>query len=118
MARVKRAVHARKKHKAILEKAKGYYGDRSRTFRSANEQVLHSGQYAFRDRRAKKGEFRSLWIQRINAACRLHDMSYSRFIDGLNKAGVTVDRKIMADLAVHDPAAFTKLVETAKGALV
>ncbi len=75
MARVKRAVHARKKHKAILEKAKGYYGDRSRTFRSANEQVLHSGQYAFRDRRAKKGEFRSLWIQRINAGCRLHDMS-------------------------------------------
>jgi large subunit ribosomal protein L20 len=93
MARVKRAVHARKKHKAILEKAKGYYGDRSRTFRSANEQVLHSGQYAFRDRRAKKGEFRSLWIQRINAGCRQNDFSYSRLIDGLNKAGVTVDRK-------------------------
>ena len=102
MARVKRAVHARKKHKAILEKAKGYYGDRSRTFRSANEQVLHSGQYAFRDRRAKKGEFRSLWIQRINAGCRLHDMSYSRFIAGLSKAGIVVDRKILADLAVHD----------------
>ena len=83
MARVKRAVHARKKHKAILEKAKGYYGDRSRTFRSANEQVLHSGQYAFRDRRAKKGEFRSLWIQRINAGCRQNDFSYSRLIDGL-----------------------------------
>ena len=118
MARVKRAVHARKKHKAILEKAKGYYGDRSRTFRSANEQVLHSGQYAFRDRRAKKGEFRSLWIQRINAGCRLHDMSSSRFIAGLSKAGIVVDRKILADLAVHDEKAFAQLVETAKGALV
>ena len=118
MARVKRAVHARKKHKAILEKAKGYYGDRSRTFRSANEQVLHSGQYAFRDRRAKKGEFRSLWIQRINAGCRLHDMSYSRFIAGLSNAGIVVDRKILADLAVHDEKAFAQLVETAKGALV
>ena len=118
MARVKRAVHARKKHKAILEKAKGYYGDRSRTFRSANEQVLHSGQYAFRDRRAKKGEFRSLWIQRINAGCRLHDMSYSRVIAGLSKAGIVVDRKILADLAVHDEKAFAQLVETAKGALV
>ena len=118
MARVKRAVHARKKHRAILEKAKGYYGDRSRTFRSANEQVLHSGQYAFRDRRAKKGEFRSLWIQRINAGCRMHDMSYSRFVAGLSAAGVTVDRKILADLAVHDEKAFAKLVETAKDALV
>ncbi len=118
MARVKRAVHARKKHRAILEKAKGYYGDRSRTFRSANEQVLHSGQYAFRDRRAKKCEFRSLWIQRINAGCRIHDMSYSRFIAGLSAAGITVDRKILADLAVHDEKAFAKLVETAKGALV
>jgi len=118
MARVKRAVHARKKHKAILEKAKGYYGDRSRTFRSANEQVMHSGQYAFRDRRAKKGEFRSLWIQRINAACRQNDLSYSRFIAGLSKAGVSVDRKILADIAVHDAQAFTNLVETAKGALV
>ena len=118
MARVKRAVHAKKKHKAILEKAKGYYGDRSRTFRSANEQVLHSGQYAFRDRRAKKGEFRSLWIQRINAGCRIHDISYSRFIAGLNAAGIEVDRKILADLAVNDEAAFAKLVETARGALV
>ena len=117
MARVKRAVHAKKKHKAILEKAKGYYGDRSRTFRSANEQVLHSGQYAFRDRRAKKGEFRSLWIQRINAGCRQHDMSYSRFIDGLNKAGVQVDRKVLADIAVSDADTFKKLVDTAKAAL-
>ena len=118
MARVKRAVHAKKKHKAILEKAKGYYGDRSRTFRSANEQVLHSGQYAFRDRRAKKGEFRSLWIQRINAGCRQNNFSNSRLIAGLSKAGIEVDRKILADLAVNDAAAFAKLVETARGALV
>ena len=118
MARVKRGVHARKKHRAIMEKAKGYYGDRSRTFRSANEQVLHSGQYAFRDRRAKKGEFRSLWIQRINAGCRQHDLSYSRFIAGLDKAGIAVDRKVLADLAVNDAATFAKLVATAKAALV
>ena len=117
MARVKRGVHARKKHRAILEKAKGYYGDRSRTFRSANEQVLHSGQYAFRDRRAKKGEFRRLWIQRINAACRLNDISYSRFIAGLNAAGIEVDRKVMADLAVFDAEAFSALVVAAKAAL-
>ncbi|MBM3639588.1 MAG: 50S ribosomal protein L20 [Ilumatobacteraceae bacterium] len=117
MARVKRAVHARKKHRAVLEKAKGYYGNKSRSFRAANEQVLHSGQYAFRDRRAKKGEFRSLWIQRINAACRQNDMSYSRFIAGLNAAGVEVDRKILADIAVRDAEAFAKLVATAKGAL-
>ncbi len=117
MARVKRAVHARKKHRAVLEKAKGYYGNKSRSFRAANEQVLHSGQYAFRDRRAKKGEFRSLWIQRINAACRENDMSYSRFIAGLNAAGVEVDRKILADIAVRDSEAFAKLVATAKGAL-
>ena len=117
MARVKRAVHARKKHKAILEKASGYYGNKSRSFRAANEQVLHSGQYAFRDRRAKKGEFRRLWIQRINAACRLHEISYSRFIDGLNKAGIEVDRKILADLAVTDLASFGRLCEAAKAAL-
>ncbi|MFM8869967.1 MAG: 50S ribosomal protein L20 [Actinomycetota bacterium] len=117
MARVKRAVHARKKHRAVLEKAKGYYGNKSRSFRAANEQVLHSGQYAFRDRRAKKGEFRSLWIQRINAACRQNDMSYSRFIAGLNAAGVEVDRKVLADIAVRDAEAFAKLVATAKGAL-
>lgn len=118
MARVKRGVHAKKKHKAILKKAKGYFGDRSRTFRSANEAVLHAGQYAFRDRRAKKGEFRSLWIQRINAGCRQNNFSYSRLIAGLSKAGVEVDRKILADLAVNDEAAFAKLVETARGALV
>ncbi len=117
MARVKRAVHARKKHRAVLEKAKGYYGNKSRSFRAANEQVLHSGQYAFRDRRAKKGEFRRLWIQRINAACRLNDISYSRFIAGLNAAGIEVDRKILADLAVHDAEAFSALVASAKAAL-
>ena len=117
MARVKRGVHARKKHRAIMEKAKGYYGDRSRTFRSANEAVLHAGQYAFRDRRAKKGEFRRLWIQRINAGCRIHDISYSRFIAGLNAAGIEVDRKILADLAVHDIDSFGRLVAEAKGAL-
>jgi len=117
MARVKRAVHAKKKHKAIMKKAKGYWGDRSRTFRAANEAVLHAGQYAFRDRRAKKGEFRSLWIQRINAGCRMHDLSYSRFINGLHKAGVEVDRKVLADIAVSDEATFKKLVDTAKAAL-
>ena len=117
MARVKRAVHARKKHRAVLEQAKGYYGNKSRSFRAANEQVLHSGQYAFRDRRAKKGEFRRLWIQRINAGCRIHDISYSRFIAGLNAAGIEVDRKILADLAVHDLDAFGRLVVAAKGAL-
>ena len=117
MARVKRAVHARKKHRAVLEQAKGYYGNKSRSFRAANEQVLHSGQYAFRDRRAKKGEFRRLWIQRINAACRLNDISYSRFIAGLNAAGIEVDRKILADIAVHDAASFGALVASAKAAL-
>lgn len=117
MARVKRGVHAKKKHKAIMKKAKGYWGDRSRTFRAANEAVMHAGQYAFRDRRAKKGEFRSLWIQRINAGCRQHDLSYSRFIDGLHKAGVEVDRKVLADIAVSDEVTFKKLVDTAKAAL-
>jgi len=117
MARVKRGVASKKRHKKVLKQAKGYYGNKSRSFRAANEQLLHSGQYAFRDRRAKKGEFRRLWIQRINAACRLHDMSYSRFIAGLNAAGIEVDRKILSDLAITDPAAFAKLVDTAKGAL-
>lgn len=116
MARVKRGVNAKKHHKAILERAKGYYGHRSRTYRAANEAVMHAGQYAFRDRRARKGDFRSLWIQRINAACRQNDMSYSRFIAGLKAAGVEVDRKILADLAVTEPAAFTSLVEVARGA--
>jgi len=113
MARVKRAVHSKKKHKAVLEQAKGYYGDKSRTFRAANEQVMHSGNYAFRDRRARKGQFRRLWIQRINAACRQHGTSYSVFIAGLKQAGIEVDRKVLADLAVNDSAAFAALVEMA-----
>jgi large subunit ribosomal protein L20 len=117
MARVKRGVTARNRHKKVLEQAKGYYGNKSRSFRAANEQVMRSGQYAFRDRRARKGEFRRLWIQRINAGCREHDLSYSRFIAGLTAAGVTVDRRILAELAVSDPAAFGRIVETAKAAL-
>src|SRR5271155_5223199 len=111
MARVKRAVHGRKHHRAVLEQAKGYYGNKSRSFRSANEQVMHSLQYAYRDRRARKGDFRRLWIQRINAAARLDGMSYSRFISGLHRAGVEVDRKNLADLAVRDPQAFAALVK-------
>jgi large subunit ribosomal protein L20 len=117
MARVKRSVNARKHHRAVLEEAKGYYGNKSRSFRAANEQLLHSKQYAFRDRRARKGEFRKLWIQRINAATRENGMSYSRFIAGLHAAGVEVDRKILADLAVSDPKSFTALVKVAEGAL-
>ena len=116
MARVKRAVNARKRHRSILEQAKGYYGNKSRSFRSANEQVMHSGQYAFRDRRARKGDFRQLWIQRINAAARQHGMSYSRFVNGLRVAGVDVDRKVLADLAITDPAAFGSLVKIAEQA--
>ena len=113
MARVKRAVQNKKKHKAVLEQAKGYYGDKSRTFRAANEQVMHSGNYAFRDRRARKGQFRRLWIQRINAACRQHGTNYSVFIAGLKNAGVEVDRKVLADLAVAEPTAFAALVQLA-----
>lgn len=113
MARVKRAVHAKKHHRAILEQAQGYYGNKSRSFRSANEQVMHSGNYAFRDRRARKGDFRKLWIQRINAAARLNGMSYSRFMNGLNIAQIEVDRKVLADLAVADPTAFAALVKVA-----
>ena len=116
MARVKRAVQNKKKHKAVLEQAKGYYGDKSRTFRAANEQVMHSGNYAFRDRRARKGQCRRLWIQRINAACRQHGTSYSVFIAGLKRAGVEVDRKVLADLAVAEPTAFAALVEVATAA--
>ena len=113
MARVKRSVHSKKHRKATLERAKGYYGNKSRSYRAANEQVMHSLQYAYRDRRAKKGEFRKLWIQRINAACRENGMSYSRFISGLRLAQVDVDRKVLADLAVSDPAAFAALVKVA-----
>ena len=117
MARVKRAVHGKKHRRAVLERAQGYYGNKSRSFRSANEQVMHSLRYAYRDRRARKGEFRRVWIVRINAACREHDISYSRFIAGLKAAQVDVDRKILADLAVREPAAFGSLVDTAREAL-
>ena len=116
MARVKRAVHSKKKHKAVLKEAKGYYGNKSRSFHAANEQVMHSGNYAFRDRRARKGQFRRLWIQRINAACRQNNTTYSRFINGLKCAGVEVDRKVLADLAVKEPEAFSALVELAAAA--
>jgi large subunit ribosomal protein L20 len=116
MARVKRGVHAKKKRRQILDRAKGYYGNKSRSYRTANEQVMHSLQYAYRDRRARKGDFRSLWIQRINAACRQEGTSYSRFIAGLKAAGIEVDRKVHADLAVTDPAAFAALVKQAEAA--
>ena len=116
MARVKRSVNGRKSRKATLKKAKGHYGNRSRSYRSANESVMHAGNYAFRDRRARKGEMRRLWVQRINAGCRQHDTTYSRFIFGLKEAGVEVDRKVLADLAVNEPDAFASLVETAKEA--
>jgi large subunit ribosomal protein L20 len=116
MARVKRSVHSKKHRRATLERAKGYYGNKSRSYKSANEQVMHSLQYAFRDRRARKGDFRSLWIQRINAACREHGMSYSRFIAGLRLAEVEIDRKVLADLAVREPVAFAALVRVAADA--
>ena len=116
MARVKRAVHGKKHRRAILEQAQGYYGNKSRSYRAANEQVMHSLQYAYRDRRARKGDFRQLWITRINAAARQQGMSYSRFISGLRQAGVEVDRKVLAELAVHDDAAFAGLVKVAQGA--
>ncbi|GAA3964650.1 50S ribosomal protein L20 [Gordonia caeni] len=117
MARVKRAVNAQKKRRTILEASKGYRGQRSRLYRKAKEQQLHSMTYAYRDRRARKGEFRKLWIQRINAAARANDITYNRFIQGLKLAGVEVDRKVLADLAVTDPAAFTGLVDVARKAL-
>jgi large subunit ribosomal protein L20 len=116
MARVKRAVHGKKHRRSVLEQAKGYYGNKSRSYRAANEQVMHSLQYAYRDRRARKGDFRQLWIQRINAAARQNGMSYSRFINGLKSAEVEVDRKVLADMAVRDPAAFSALVKVAAGA--
>jgi large subunit ribosomal protein L20 len=116
MARVKRSVHAKKKRRAVLETAKGYTGSRRIRYRAAKEQVHHSGVYAYRDRRDRKAQFRRLWITRINAAVRPHGMSYSRFVSGLQAAGVEVDRKILADLAVRDPGAFAALVQQAKDA--
>jgi large subunit ribosomal protein L20 len=117
MARVKRAVHSKKHRRAVLEQAQGYFGNKSRSYRAAHEQVMHSLQYAYRDRRARKGDFRQLWIQRINAAARIHGLSYSRLIAGLRLAGVEVDRKVLADLAVTDDQAFAALVEVARQAL-
>ena len=114
MARVKRAVNAHKKRREVLDQASGYRGQRSRLYRKAKEQSLHSATYAYRDRRTKKRDFRGLWIQRINAACRENGMTYNRFINGLKNAGVEVDRKMLAELAVNDAAAFTALVDDAK----
>ena len=116
MSRVKRGTMTRKRHNRVLDAAKGYYGARHRQFKLAKEAVMHAGQYAYRDRRVRKRDFRRLWIARINAACRLNDINYSRFIDGLTKSGIAVDRKILADLAVHDAAAFTQLVQQARAA--
>ncbi|HEX3907234.1 MAG TPA: 50S ribosomal protein L20 [Mycobacteriales bacterium] len=117
MARVKRAVNAHKKRRVVLERASGYRGQRSRLYRKAKEQMLHSMNYAYRDRRARKGEFRKLWIQRINAAARANNMTYNRFIQGLKAAQIEVDRKHLAELAVNDEAAFAALVELARAAL-
>lgn len=117
MAKVNRGVTAKKRHKKVMKKAKGYYGARSRNFRTANQAVIKAGQYAYRDRRQRKRDFRSLWITRISAAAKETGTSYSRLIDGMNKAGVEVDRKVLADLAVNDKAAFSAVAEKAKAAL-
>ena len=117
MARVKRGVIAGRRHKKILKKAKGYYGARSKVFRAAKQAVIKAGQYAYRDRRAKKRDYRAIWIQRINAAARGFELSYSRMINGLKKAGIEIDRKALADLAVHDIAAFGAIAAKAKSAL-
>lgn len=117
MARVKRAVNAHKKRRSTLERASGYRGQRSRLYRKAKEQVTHSGVYAYRDRRKRKGQFRRLWIQRINAASRANGMTYNRFIQGLKASGVEVDRRMLAELAVNDAGTFTALVKLAKDSL-
>ena len=117
MARVKRAVNAHKKRRVILEQASGYRGQRSRLYRKAKEQLLHSHVYAFRDRKAKKGDFRRLWIQRINAASRQNGLTYNRLIQGLGLAGIEVDRRMLADMAINDAATCTALVEAARAAL-
>jgi len=117
MARVKRGVTAHAKHKKVLKKAKGYYGRRKNTIRIAKQAVEKAGQYAYRDRKARKRNFRSLWIQRINAAAREHGLTYGRMVDGLTKAGVEVDRKVLSDIAIHEPEAFAGLVAKAKEAL-
>ncbi|MCW7551464.1 MULTISPECIES: 50S ribosomal protein L20 [Endozoicomonas] len=117
MARVKRGVVARRRHKKVLKQAKGYYGARSRIFRVAKQAVTKAGQYAYRDRRQRKRQFRALWIARINAGARMNGLSYSRFIAGLKKAAIEIDRKVLADIAVHDKAVFGQLVEKAKASL-
>ncbi|WP_201573269.1 MULTISPECIES: 50S ribosomal protein L20 [Psychrobacter] len=117
MARVKRGVQANRRHKKILKRAKGYYGARSRVYRVAVQAVTKAGQYAYRDRRNKKRTFRRLWIARINAGARLNGLSYSRFINGMKKANIAIDRRVLADIAMHDAAAFTALVEKAKAEL-
>lgn len=117
MARVKRGVTAGRRHKKVLTKAKGYYNARRKVFRTAKQAVIKAGQYAYRDRRAKKREFRALWIARINAAARTHGLTYSRMINGLDLAGIEIDRKILAELAVHDATAFAAIAEKAKAAL-
>jgi large subunit ribosomal protein L20 len=117
MARVKRGVTAKARHKKILGKAKGYYGARSKLFKTAKQAVIKAGQYAYRDRRQRKRQFRALWITRINAAARLHDMSYSRLINGMARAEMEIDRKVLADIAVHDPEAFGAIAAQAKAAL-
>ncbi|MCP4002284.1 MAG: 50S ribosomal protein L20 [Gammaproteobacteria bacterium] len=117
MPRVKRGVVAKARHKKILKKAKGYYGARSKLFKTAKQAVTKAGQYAYRDRRQRKRQFRALWIARINAAARLHELSYSRFINGLKRAEIEIDRKILADIAVHDPDAFGVLATQAKASL-
>lgn len=117
MPRVKRGVTAHARHKKVLKEAKGYYGARSKVYRVAKQAVIKAGQYAYRDRRQRKRDFRSLWIQRINAAARMNGLSYSRFMDGLHKAGIDMDRKVLADIAYHDDAAFAAIAEQAKAAL-
>lgn len=117
MARVKNGVTTKKRHKKVLKQAKGYFGSKHRLYKTAKEQLMHSGQYAFRDRRQKKRDFRKLWITRINAACRANGMSYSRFIEGLTKAGVEVNRKMLSEIAINDEAAFAEIVKTAQAGL-
>jgi len=114
MARVRNGAVTKARHKKVLKEAKGYFGSKHRLYKSAKEQLMHSGQYAFRDRKQKKRDFRKLWITRINAACRQNDISYSRFIEGLTKAGVEVNRKMLSEIAINDPKAFTELVKTAR----
>lgn len=114
MARVKNGATTKARHKKVLKQAKGYFGSKHRLYKSAKEQLMHSGQYAFRDRKQKKRDFRKLWITRINAACRENGISYSRFIEGLNKAGVEINRKMLSEIAINDPKAFSELVEVAK----